>query len=320
MQRNKIVFLFSGQGSHYRGMGRKLFENNSVFRASLEDSEVIVQKHINRSLIDELYFINHKGFDDVLITHPAIVAIEIAMYMTLKSMDITPDYVCGNSLGEFAAAVMSGIWDAETALEASIEQAKFITQNNITGGMLAIIDPEKTIKEHNYLERGLFLAADNFEGHYTLSGTAGNLDAYQSELSELGIQFLRLPVKVPFHSPLILKALKDFNCYMARIPSLQKPIPGFISGIQCKELDTIPTHYFWQAVSVYINYPKMVSYIENKGSCLYIDLGPSGTSATFVKYNLNRLSTSKTFQIMTLFNNELKQLERLKEITSLTQI
>jgi len=114
-------------------MGQKLFEQNAVFRNSLEQSDSIVQKHLSRSLINELYNINQPIFDDLLITHPAIVAVEIAMYKVLQSMSVKPDYVVGNSLGEFAAAVVSGIWSAETAIEAAIEQAKAIVHNNITG-------------------------------------------------------------------------------------------------------------------------------------------------------------------------------------------
>ncbi|WP_103867465.1 acyltransferase domain-containing protein [Aquimarina sp. I32.4] len=314
IKKHKIVFLFSGQGSQYIGMGRKLFENNKVFRTSLEKGDKIIQQKLDRSLINELYFTNHKSFDDVLITHPAIVAVEIAMYQVLKELGIKADYVSGISLGEFSAGVVSGIWDYETALEASVEQAKSIVRNNVHGGMLTIINENKVNLERIYLFHGLFLAGDNFEGHFTLSGTVENLDAFQLELIKLNIQFLRLPICIPFHSPLVLVGLRDFNYYMNFI-RLCKPKPGFISGIKSKELDSdVPNNYFGEVVSQYTNYSKIVEYIENKASCLYIDLGPSGSNSTFVKNNLNSLSKSKTFQIMTPFGREIEQLEKLEKI------
>jgi bacillaene synthase trans-acting acyltransferase len=44
--KHKIVFLFSGQGSQYRGMGQKLFEESPVFAASMMESEAIIQRHL----------------------------------------------------------------------------------------------------------------------------------------------------------------------------------------------------------------------------------------------------------------------------------
>lgn len=184
-------------------MGKSLFDTNIAFRTSLENSEKIIQQQLDRSLIKELYFTDDKGFNDVLITHPAIVAVEIAMYKVLQGMGIEADYVSGNSLGEFAAGIVSGIWDKETALKAVIEQAKSIVRSDISGGMLAVINQDKIKFEKEYQDYNLFLASDNFDGHFTLSGLAEHLDAYQLELSKQNIQYLRLPVNIPFHSPLI---------------------------------------------------------------------------------------------------------------------
>lgn len=308
----KIIFLFSGQGSQYRGMGQKLFEQNPVFKKSIQESEIVVKRLLNRSLVEELYNSKETKFNDLLITHPAIVAVEIAMYKVLKSINILPHYVCGNSLGEFAAAVVSGIWDTETAIEASIEQAKAIVRNDIEGGMLAVIGKERISLEKNYSRHGLFLAADNFKKHFTLSGPNKNLNAFQLELKVLGIQFFRLPVEAPFHSPLVLESINDFNYHMGSVLALKKPKLGFVSGIECKELNRLSDNYFGEIASSYTNYPKTIEYIEKKGSCFYIDLGPSGTSSTFVKYNLKDFSKSETFQIMTPYMREIEQLEKLK--------
>ncbi|KAA1246061.1 acyltransferase domain-containing protein [Aquimarina sp. RZ0] len=315
MKDRKLIFHFSGQGSHYRGMGYKLYEGNKVFKTSLEKSEVIIKKNINRSLINELYYSKEENFDDLLITHPAIVSIEIAIYELLKSMGIVPDYTFGSSLGEFAAGVVCGIWDASTAINASIEQAKSIINSNIEGGMLVIINQDKGFVENICTKYSLFLAAHNFEDHFTISGMLQNISACQSELEEYNIQFFRLAVQVPFHSPLIPESLNNFRYYMNIISPLNKPKLKFISGSRCKEVDVkISQDYFSEVVTVTTNYPKLIDYVESKGTCLYIDLGPSGTGSNFVKNNLDVFSKSKTFKIMTSFKKEFVQIEKLKKI------
>lgn len=310
----RIVFLFSGQGSHYRGMGQSLFEHEPVFRSVMEKAEQIVQKQLNRSLIHELYTKKQPDFDDLLVTHPAIVAVEIAMLRLLESMGIRPDYINGNSLGEFAAAVAAGAWTEEQAMEAAMEQAKSIVRNDVCGGMLAIFSPNTEEARQIYSSYDLFLAGDNFHGHFTVSGTAHNLDRFQRELDRRGVQFQRLPVCYPFHSPLIDGSESGFIYHMSNMPDLVVPHPGFISGITGEKLSVLPSNYFWHVARHYTHFPKVVGYTESKGACLYMDLGPSGTSATFVKYNLSTSSRSRSFPIMTQFRKERQQLETLKKM------
>jgi len=157
MNKLHTVFLFSGQGSQYRGMGKALFDHNSTFRHSLEQSDEVVMRLLNRSLIQELYFSEQTKFNELIITHPAIVAVEIALYKVLQQQGIEPDFVCGNSLGEFAAAVAGGIWTAETAVEAAVKQAMAVVDANAAGGMMAVLSHKRTEFESLYNRHDLFL-------------------------------------------------------------------------------------------------------------------------------------------------------------------
>ncbi|ASZ12603.1 acyltransferase domain-containing protein [Chitinophaga pendula] len=307
----RIVMLFSGQGSHYRGMGQQLYEQHAIFRRSLEKSERIIQRMLHRSIIRELYYQQPDApFDDLLITHPAIVAVEIALFDTLRALDIVPACVSGNSLGEFAAGVAAGIWSADAAIEAALEQAKSILRHDIEGGMLVVLTEKENVwplYEHYHL----FLAADNFPGHFTLAGTAVQLDLFQVELSLNGISFVRLPVTCPFHSPLINIARNDYALYTAAT-TLNKPAISFVSGYMGKELPALTTNYFWEAVSRFSSFSHTVSTTEAKGPCFYIDMGPSGASATMLKYNLPATSQAGIFQIMSPFKREMEQLKKLQ--------
>ena len=95
---------------------------------------------------------------------------------------------------------------------------------------------------------------------------------------------------------------------------INKPQKGFISGIEYKEMSHISADYLWKVTSSYSNFTRFVNYIEQFSPCLYIDIGPSGSMATFVKYNLATSTDSSTFQIMTPFHKEIQQLELLKSL------
>lgn len=312
-QTYNIVYLFTGQGSQYRAMGRQLYEQHAVFRNSLRTYDGIVQRQLHRSLIHELYHISTPAFTELLITHPAIVAVELAMCQVLQEMGIQPAYVSGNSLGAFAAAAACGVWDAATALEAAIEQAKTIVRYNVPeGGMLAVMHARNKALEQLYQQHGLLLAADNFAEHFTLTGTVQQVAAFRLVLDEKDIPYLQLPVTIPFHSPLIACARPGFDQFMEAIPALPAPVAGFISGIDGALLPVLQKDHFWEAVSQYTNFQQVITCAEGKGPCLYIDLGPSGTAATFVKYNLPASSSSKALSVMSPYKTEQRQLQLLK--------
>lgn len=316
MKKHKVVFLFSGQGSQYRNAGKELFANNEAFRSSIKESDLIFNKYLHRSLVEELYNKENSDFDELLITHPAIVAIEIAMIEVMKSYSIFPDYVFGQSLGEFAAGVAAGVWSAPTAIKAAMEQSKSLIRSNIEGGMLTVIDAEGHHKSKTYEQYNLYLASDNFQRSFTVSGTVANLDQYQKILKREEIIHSRIPVTVPFHSPLINEGLNDFSFYMKQGIDLEVPKVPYVSGLTSNVLTQIDSDYYNKVVSRYFNFSKTISVVEQFGPCLYIDLGPSGTSATFTKYSIPKMSESKIQPILSPFGNELKQLEKLNSLIS----
>jgi acyl transferase domain-containing protein len=135
------VFMFSGQGSHYFQMGRALFEQNGVFRASMLRLDGMVRELSGSSVVETVYCENHsKGelFDRILSTHPAIFMVEYSLAQSLTHAGIVPDVTLGASLGSFAAAAVAGIIDVEDALMAVIRQATTIEVRCEPGGMIAI--------------------------------------------------------------------------------------------------------------------------------------------------------------------------------------
>src|SRR6185312_8372755 len=113
----RIVFVYSGQGSHWAGMGRELAAREPVFRAALEECARLLARHVSWSLLEEL---GREGeasrIDATDIAQPAIFAIQCALTDLWRSWGICPQAVIGHSLGEAAAAAAAGILTREEAL------------------------------------------------------------------------------------------------------------------------------------------------------------------------------------------------------------
>src|SRR6202167_5412789 len=100
----RIAFLFPGQNSQYTGMGRDLAEKFSVARQTFEEADEALGFSIS-----ELCF---EGPDDLLklteFQQPAICTVSVAALRVLAEKGITPSWVAGHSLGEYAANVAAG--------------------------------------------------------------------------------------------------------------------------------------------------------------------------------------------------------------------
>jgi len=129
-----------------------------------------------------------------------------------------------------------------------------------------------------------------------------------------GGQSLQLPVAYPFHTPLLNNLKSSFDYHLACSGNWPAAVNGFISGSEAQIITTIDDSYFWNAITKPINFPALIKYTETNGPVLYVDLGPSGTSATFIKYNLPKNSQSIVLPIMTQYKQELSQLEKLQRL------
>ena len=165
------VFMFSGQGAQYFQMGRVLFEKNHVFRDSMLDLDGVARRLLGESIVGALYETS-KGiseiFDQIRLTHPAIFMVEYAMARALISAGVMPGCLLGVSLGTFAASVVAGCLEPESALEMVIEHASAIEAECPRGIMIAVLAP-LSLAQENFLKDRCEVAAVNSDGHFVIS-------------------------------------------------------------------------------------------------------------------------------------------------------
>ena len=115
--RKKLVFVFSGQGSQWFGMGRTLLHQEAVFREVIERCELALRPHTDWSLIAELAATDsaQSRLNEVDVIQPALFAIQVALAALWRSWGIEPDAVVGHSMGEVAAAYVAGALSLEDA-------------------------------------------------------------------------------------------------------------------------------------------------------------------------------------------------------------
>ena len=100
------VFVFSGQGSQWAGMGRQLLVDEPVFAAAVEELEPLFVEHMRFSL-QQVLTEGQRVAGDARV-QPVLMGLQLALTALWRSYGVEPDAVIGHSMGEVTAAVVSG--------------------------------------------------------------------------------------------------------------------------------------------------------------------------------------------------------------------
>lgn len=313
MSGNPTVFMFSGQGSHYYQMARDLFESEPTFKKHLLRLDDVARRALERSIVEILYDDRRRKadlFTRTLYTSPALFMIQWALASTLREHGVRPDFLLGASLGSYVAAAVGGCFDAEDGLRVVIEQAQILESTCPRGGMLAVLAPPALYHDTAVLRENSELAGVNFASHFVLASSPESLDAIEHVLASKEITSQRLAVSFAFHSKWIDDAERPFRAALRALRYGRSDVP-IICTADASRVDVVGEDRLWRAARMPILFKTSVDYLETNGSYRYVDLGPSGTLAAFVKYNLRSDSRSEVFATVTPFGQSVHNLRRV---------
>lgn len=100
------VFVYSGQGSHWAGMGRALLDDEPVFAGAIAALEPEFVEQVGFSLWDILAGSRPISGDSQV--QPVLMGLQLGLTELWRSYGVHPDSVIGHSMGEVTAAVVSG--------------------------------------------------------------------------------------------------------------------------------------------------------------------------------------------------------------------
>ena len=200
----KLVFVFPGQGSQWFGMGRRLLEQEAVFREVIERCDRAMRPYGDWSLLAELTATDaaRSRLNEIDIIQPALFAIQAALAALWRSWGIKPEAVVGHSLGEVAAAYVAGALSFDDAVRVICHRSRLF-KRTIGQGAMAVV--ELSIEEARRAlvgsEDRVSIAVSNSPTSTVLSGDPAALAAILDQLQRRDV-FCRM-VKVDFasHSP-----------------------------------------------------------------------------------------------------------------------
>jgi acyl transferase domain-containing protein/NADPH:quinone reductase-like Zn-dependent oxidoreductase/SAM-dependent methyltransferase/acyl carrier protein len=238
-QAARVVFVMSGQGPRWQGMGRELMQYEPVFKRMIEACDKAMRPWAKFSLMDEL---NRPEAETKMqrteISQPAIFAMQMALAVLWQSWGIQPAAVVGHSVGEVAAACVAGILTLDQAAKIIVLRGRFMDECAAAGGtMLAVgMSPDEAravIAKH---DRTVSIAAFNGPRSLTLSGLKTSLEVIAAELESKGVFARFLQVSHPFHHVMMQPAADALKTALADLTPTPETLP-FFSTVTGQRLD-----------------------------------------------------------------------------------
>ncbi|WP_016953772.1 type I polyketide synthase [Anabaena sp. PCC 7108] len=279
-----IAFLFTGQGSQYVNMGRKLYEQAPKFRETLNRCDEILRPYLEQPLLSVLYpdlnavGENHQSkINETAYTQPALFALEYALFELWKSWGIEPDVVMGHSIGEYVAACVAGVFSLEDGLKLIASRGRLMQALPSDGEMVALLTDEvRAAAAIEPYAQFVSIAAINGSESVVISGGREAINAICTTLETSGIKTKKLNVSHAFHSPLMEPILREFESVAQQV-SFSSPRIKFISNVTgTLATEEVSTPEYWcRHILMPVRFAASMESLARMGVEAFVEIGPA---------------------------------------------
>ncbi|MFC7266197.1 beta-ketoacyl synthase N-terminal-like domain-containing protein [Streptomyces lutosisoli] len=274
-RRHRTVFVFSGQGSQWRGMGLDLWDREPVAAASLEHSDAVLREAGLPGLRELL---GGSDLADTELAQPAVVALQLALAEVWRSRGVEPSKVVGHSLGEISAACFTGALDLPTALDLAVRRGRVMAAAAGTGRMLAVALPEdEAVQAAAGTGRAVTVATVNGPASTVLAGSEDDLTAIASLLRERSVTARFVPGDYAFHSPAMAPFADQLRTELGDLAPADRPA-AFVSTVWPDEPPATLDAAYWAAnvLRPVRFWPAVRGLLQDMGAD-FIEIGPHPT-------------------------------------------
>ncbi|HZZ62671.1 MAG TPA: SDR family NAD(P)-dependent oxidoreductase [Roseiarcus sp.] len=289
-----IVFVFSGNGSQFPGMGRAAYHCNAAFRDALDEIDSHFAPLSGWSLAEELVSPDLKS--DLVHAHvaqPIMFAIQLASVRALADVGIRPSMTMGHSVGEVAAAEAAGVLSLTDAVRVIYNRSRLQEATENSGGMAVIFGARDAATSLVARIEDLSIAAHNSHHCLAVAGPHEALDYLEKLAPSHKLRQRRLNLVYPFHTELmepvrdpLLESLADLTPSAGAVPFLSTIVDGLLPGAAAD------ASYWWRNVRDTVLFQEGVERAARLGKRVFLEIGPRPSLKTHLRDVTTHLGVS----------------------------
>jgi acyl transferase domain-containing protein/NADPH:quinone reductase-like Zn-dependent oxidoreductase/acyl carrier protein/SAM-dependent methyltransferase len=272
----RTVFVFSGNGSQWAGMGRSLMRDEPLFRQTMDECDAaFLRAGGGWSIVEEIASPSAR-FDRVDVTQPILCAYQIALSALLRSWDLMPSAVIGHSVGEIAAAHAASALNLDEAMAIVFHRSRLQQRAAGNGAMLFVRASADVVRQC-----GGEIACLNGPLATVASGSVAEIAALESRLAERGVTAIPVRVDVAYHSAQMDPLLAELGQSLAHLKPGRANVP-FHSTVTGAVIDNLDASYWVRNMREPVRLIDAVTSAYTAGS-VFIEIGPSPVLASAIR-------------------------------------
>lgn len=289
----KIALLFAGQGAQYPQQGAALYQEQTIFKTTLDAASVQLGLINGRTLLEWCFDadVDSSMLADTAITQPLLVAFEVALARLVISWGLAPDAVVGHSVGELAAACVAGSLSFEAVLELARARGQLMAIHAEPGMMAAVFAPAALVQAVIApMAADLSIAAFNTPNQVVIAGKTHAVSQALQRLEYDGYTAISINQQMAYHSPLIQAAAQPIAAAAAALGPNQPSIP-MLSSVNVDWMGgstMLDAPYWANQVIQPVQFAPAIERLINEGFTTFVEIGPGSTLAAFVRQTLGQ--------------------------------
>ncbi|ONM49013.1 type I polyketide synthase [Nocardia donostiensis] len=274
-----IVFLFSGQGGQHARMGRALAARYPAFADAITvAADAVAAAGGPRVWTPKRGFVLQAPERSVTeLVQPAIFVFQVAAARLLESWGVRPDAVTGHSLGEVAAAAVSGALPVEEAARVVVARSRALGRLDGQGAMAVLeAEPHEVRRLVEPMCDSVGIAAVNGPRSVVVSGLPRYIDTLVRRAKRRDIYARRIAVDFAAHSPQVDAVLPEFRACLTGLAA-EKPHTRIYSTARRGETITtagMDADYWCQNVAATVELAAALDRAAADGMATVLEIGP----------------------------------------------
>jgi phthiocerol/phenolphthiocerol synthesis type-I polyketide synthase D len=273
------VFVFSGYGSQWEGMGRRLLTDDTHFAEQVAVLDPLFRAETGTTLSDLLRSDSGWRVDQ---TQPLLFGIQLALARTMRAYGVEPAAVIGHSMGEVTAAVIAGALDAGEGLRVIARRSAHLARIDAAqaGAMAAIELPDESRAEVLARYPGVEVAVHSSPRRCTVAGPAGAVRDLVDELTGQGHLARLLEVGGAGHSAAVDPVLAPLRADLAALNPRTPATPWYSTVLDDPRASGAPDADYWCAnVRRPVRLRQAVAAAAEDGHTLFLEISPHPIAA-----------------------------------------